>query len=66
MAIINTSLTSGVGPDHFKTACVQPLLKGPSLGPTDVKKLPANLKILLHIEIPGKDSAGATTPSSQQ
>ena len=37
LSIINSSLTSGVVPEQFKIACVQPLLKGPDLDPTDLK-----------------------------
>ena len=52
LSIINSSLTSGVVPDQFKTACVQPLLKGPGLDPKDltnfrpISKLSFTSKIL--------------------
>ena len=37
--IINTSLTTGIVPDCFKSAIVKPLLKKPGLDVNDLKKL---------------------------
>ena len=36
--IINTSLTTGIVPDCFKSAIVKPLLKKPGLDVNDLKK----------------------------
>ncbi len=36
LSIVNQSLSSGCIPDYFKTACVFPLFKKPTLDPTDL------------------------------
>lgn len=52
LAVVNSSLSSGVVPKNFKHAVVQPLIKKPGLDPVDlanfrpISKLPFLSKIL--------------------
>ena len=48
--IINTSLTTGIDPDCFKSAVVNPLLKEPGLDVNDLKKI-LGLSVIFHFSL---------------